>query len=356
MLGRPRLSVASGRDVVVVGTKTESQLLRAERLRQRQQVRAQRRRADRALVPVAVAQRLGIKVAVLAEAMRAAGVSTAITLVQAQQWSAEPDTAPPWLMQVFGERMAAAAQSEYRRQHEAAQQHQRALAAEQSALAKLHAGKRRFTDDEWVWVQDWAFRAAKELVRGWGQFDVTEFERQVLHAVGVDPDNHHSWPVHAGGCDGVGVEHCAVRIEQIRAERRVDALIDSVAKETALGGLSLVPGQFVTTWHGARVGVVVKVNKVSVKVRMVGGRGDGNTVVEKNLDPRYVEHAAVSLPAPPAVGAQVVLRDHGGHIRRAEVVEVDAPLFEATYALKSGQWRSGWFDLAALQPSETGTR
>ena len=38
-----------------------------------------------------------------------------------------------------------------------------------------------------------------------------------------------------------------------------------------------------------------------------------------------------------------------------EVVEVDGPLFEATYALKSGQWRSGWFDVAALQPSEAGS-
>jgi hypothetical protein len=176
-----------------------------------------------------------------------------------------------------------------------------------------------------------------------------------LRAVGVDPDNHHAWPIHAGGCDGAGPEHCAVRLEQIRGERRVDALIDSVARETALGDLALAPGQFVTTWHGARVGVVVKVNKVSVKVRLVGGRADRSTVVEKNLDPRYLQRAAASLPAPPAVGVEVVVRDHGGHIRRAEVVEVDGPLFEATYALKSGQWCSGWFDLAALQPSAAGS-
>lgn len=338
-----------------MGAKTDSQLLRAERRRQRQQGRAERRRADRALVPVVAAQQLGIKVAVLADAMRAAGVSTAITPTQARQWAADPETEPQWLMQLFSERMAAAAQAEYRRQQEAEQQERRALAAEQSALAKVRAGKRRFTDDEWVWVQDWAFRAAKELVRGWGEFDVTEFEQQVLRAVGVDPDNHHTWPIHAGGCDGVGSGHCAVRLEQIRAERRVDALIDSVAKETALGDLAVAPGQFVTTWHGARVGVVVKVNKVSVKVRMVAGRADGHTVIEKNLDPRYVERAAVSLPAPPAVGVEVAVRDHGGRIRRAEVVDVDGPLFEATYALKSGQWRSGWFDVAALQPSEAGS-
>ena len=33
-----------------------------------------------------------------------------------------------------------------------------------------------------------------------------------------------------------------------------------------------------------------------------------------------------------------------------------AALFEATYSLKSGQYRSGWFDVAALQPCELGSR
>ena len=74
-----------------MGTTTDSQLMRAEEgRRQRQRVRAERRRADRARVPVAVAQQLGIKVVVLADAMRAAGVSTAITPTQAQQWTADP--------------------------------------------------------------------------------------------------------------------------------------------------------------------------------------------------------------------------------------------------------------------------
>ena len=67
---------------------------RAERRRQRLRVRAERRRADRALVPVV-----------------------------------------------------------------AAPQQQRVLGAEQSALAKVQAGKRRFTDDGWIWLQDRAFRA-----------------------------------------------------------------------------------------------------------------------------------------------------------------------------------------------------
>jgi hypothetical protein len=46
----------------------------------------------------------------------------------------------------------------------------------------------------------------------------------------------------------------------------------------------------------------------------------------------------------------VVIRDHGGHVRHARVTEVDGPLFEAAYSLKSGQWRSAWFDVLALHP------
>ena len=171
----------------------------------------------------------------------------------------------------------------------------------------------------------------------------------MLLAVGVDADDHSTWPVHAGGCDGEGDEHCAVRIEQMRAERRADALIDSVTKETALRDLALSPGQFVTTWHGVRVGLVVKVNKVTVKVRLIGGLDDRHAVIEKNLDPRYVRIASASSSCPPKPGDMVLLRDHGGRTREARVVAVDGPLLAATYSLKSGQWRSAWFDLAAIQ-------
>jgi hypothetical protein len=103
---------------------------------------------------------------------------------------------------------------------------------------------------------------------------VSDFDYQVLRAVGVDPEDHATWPIHMGGCDGEGQLHCAERIGQVRAERRAAALIESVAKETALREAGFSPGQMVTVWHGQRVGVVAKVNKVSVKVRLVGGQRD----------------------------------------------------------------------------------
>jgi hypothetical protein len=299
---------------------------------------------------VTVSQRLGVPVAGLARAMRAAGVTGRVTEAQAKGWASDPGSAPPWLSVLWGERLARGAQQEYRRQQQAEECELRELAAEQAAAAKVQAGRRRFSDGEWLFVQDWAFRAAQDLVRGGPGGVAGEFDRRVLAAVGADAGDHCTWPVHAGGCDGEGAAHCAVRMEQMRAQRRVEALLDSVAKETALRAGGFSPGQAVTTWRGRRAGLVVKVSKVTVKVRMIGGQGGRHTVIEKNLDPRYVQPVPASLPVPPRPGDEVVLRDHGGHTRRAQVVAVDGPLFEAAYVLKSGRWRSGWFDLLALQP------
>jgi hypothetical protein len=312
--------------------------------------RARRREADRALVPVVVSQRLGVPVADAAHAMRAAGVTGPLTVRQAREWAGDPGSAPEWLSGLWGGRMARAAQQEYHREQQREQHAVRELAVGQSALAKVKAGKRRFTDDEWLLVEDWAFRAAKDLVRGGPGGEASDSDYRVLRIVGVDPADHATWPVHAGGCDGEGALHCAERIEEVRAQRRADALTESVAREAALRKAGLSPGLVVTTRDGHRVGVVVKVNKVSVKVRFVGGQQDQHALVEKNLDLRHVHPAPESLPPPPFPDEEVVIRDHGGHVRPARVTEVDGPLVEAAYSLKSGHWRSAWFDVLALHP------
>jgi hypothetical protein len=318
--------------------------------RQRKRARAQRREADRALVPAVVSQRLGVPVADAARAMRAAGVTGPVTVRQARAWTDDPGTAPEWLSGLWGERMAHAAQREYHREQQREQHAMRELAVEQSALAKVEAGKRRFTGYERLYVEDWAFRAAKDLVRGGPGGQVDGFDCRVLRAVGVDPEDHATWPAHAGGCDGEGALHCAERIGQVRAQRRAEALTESVAREAALREAGFSPGLVVTAWDGHRAGVVVKVNKVSVKVRFVGGQRDLYSLVERNLDPRHVRPALGSLPQPPLPGDEVLIRDHGGHVRPARVTEAGGPLFEAAYSLKSGQRRSAWSGVLALQP------
>jgi hypothetical protein len=77
--------------------------------RQSKRARVRRRDEDRALVPVAVSQRLGIAVAETADAMRAAGVAGPLTVREAEEWAADPGAAPEWLAGLWGERMARAA-------------------------------------------------------------------------------------------------------------------------------------------------------------------------------------------------------------------------------------------------------
>jgi hypothetical protein len=51
-----------------------------------------------------------------------------------------------------------------------------------------------------------------------------------------------------------------------------------------------------------------------------------------------------------AMGAAGVYRQLTEAQATDVVVAVDGPLLEVTYSLKSGQWRSAWFDLMAIEP------
>lgn len=127
-------------------TKTEQFQARAAEPRRRKRVRPGHRRADRALVAVTVSRRLGVPVADLVRAMRAAGVTGQVTRAQAKGWASDPGSAAPWLSVLWGERLARAAQQEHRRQQQEEERELRELAAGQAAAAKVQAGKRRFSD------------------------------------------------------------------------------------------------------------------------------------------------------------------------------------------------------------------
>lgn len=318
----------------------------------RQRGRAESRQRDLLLAPAPVSGRLGIPVTALAASMRAAGESGPLTEEQARQWKAEPASAPDWLITLWGERLADAAQAHYERKKIAERTAGARIAAEQSARAKVLAGQRDFTEREWRHVREWANDAATILLESGPGDDVSDFDALALQAVGVDARDHDTWTFHLAGCPGYGSGHCVVQIEEAAAARRLErreaALAASAEKEVALGRLGLAPGQAVTAWDGSRVGVVVKLNKVSVKVRLVGGLKDRYAVVERNLDPRHIAPVPATLPPRPDCGARVTLRDHYGHARLATVTRVDGPLFEVSYALASGRQRTGWFDQAAL--------
>lgn len=72
--------------------------------------RARRRHADRQLVPVALARTLEVRVADLAEQMRAAGITRKLVAREVKHWLAEPVQAPTWFAPALEAARAAAQQ------------------------------------------------------------------------------------------------------------------------------------------------------------------------------------------------------------------------------------------------------
>lgn len=211
-------------------------------------------------------------------------------------------------------------------------------------------------------VEEWAFDSAKELVRNDGE--VTELEAAALEAVGVDPAVHATWPIHRGGCDGVAGHSCDARIaeraaqrfeeqEAARHERRERARADG---ELIMSGAFRV-GQHVLTYYDGRAAVVTKINRVTIKVKHVGGHADRFQLVEKNYSPTYLH----PLPGPSlraaearSSGQPVQFLDWGRRPRAGEILQVDdGPLLLVRYQLASGQARTAWIDVLRLDGART---
>ncbi|WP_329433140.1 hypothetical protein OG564_10385 [Streptomyces sp. NBC_01280] len=172
------------------------------------------KRADRALCPVQVAHLLGLKVHVVAEAMRAHGVTQPLQAAQARQWRKDPGSAPDWLTVLFTEAAVRAAQSQARQERGALEEEHRLLLLRDTVERRLLAGERipGGYDAELI-AEDIAFTASKELVRGCGPVcggpvaDVLlPVEVAALSWAGVDPDEHSTWVVHRGDCPDVAGE------------------------------------------------------------------------------------------------------------------------------------------------------
>jgi hypothetical protein len=108
---------------------------------------------------------------------------------------------PAWLSELLAQTAAEAAEREAHAQAEALEAEHCRLLIEEHVREKLLAGKRHFRGQALEVVEEWAFYAAKELL---DSGDVDELETAALRAVGINPKDHTTWPVHRGGCDGVG--------------------------------------------------------------------------------------------------------------------------------------------------------
>jgi hypothetical protein len=312
--------------------------------------------ADRRLCPVSVAHLLGVRYRRVAAAMRAAGACEPLDEHTVQGWMSGRGEMPMWLSELLADKASRAAAREAKARDEAVEAEHRRLLAEEQVQTALLNGKRRFRGAQLEVVQEWAFYAAKELVRNDG--DVSELEAAVLEAVGVDPDVHFTWPLHVGGCDGAGCESCDARItelaaqrfeeqEAIRHERRQRARRD--AEVLASGAITV--GQHVLAYYDSRAGVVTKINRVTVKVKHIGGQSNHYALVERNYSPAYVHPLPAGAAAAAAAivpGQRVEFIDRGRRQRSGEVVEVAGPLLRVRYRLASGQARTAWIDVLHL--------
>jgi hypothetical protein len=165
-----------------------------------------------------VAQLLGLSYKRIAAAMRTAGVGTPLDEPTVTGWlSSCARPMPDWLSQLLAQHAADAAEQQACAQAEGAEAGHRRLLVEERVQRKLLAGKRRFHGVELEVIEEWAVYAAKYLIYNDG--DVGELETAVLRAVGIDTDDHTTWPFHCGGCDGLGGDNCEERAAEMAAQR-----------------------------------------------------------------------------------------------------------------------------------------
>jgi hypothetical protein len=289
--------------------------------------------------------------------MRAAGVCTPLDRAAVRgwlSWCARP--MPDWVSELLAQTAVEAAEQQARAEADAVEAEHRRLLVEERVREKLLAGRHRFRGEALDVVEQWAFCAAKELLYTGG--DVDELAAAALKVVGVNPNDHTTWPLHHGGCDGAGGDGCDARIAEMAAERFAAQEADGHerrqrsrrdAERIASG--AFVVGQPVLAYYDSRAAVVVKVHKVTVKVRHIGWQFNGYALVERNYSPGYLHNLSAGLVAKVgamAVGDRIEFTDWGGRTRVGEVVDTDGPLLQVGYQLASGQPRTAWIDVLRL--------
>lgn len=123
------------------------------------------RKPDRALCPVTVSNVLGLRVAEVAQAMREAGETTALTVSMAKAWKAGTVEMPDWLSGLYAERMARDARRELSRKDAELRHEVDKLVAEHRAKDLWERGlERRIREGslEADVVLEWQFRLFKD--------------------------------------------------------------------------------------------------------------------------------------------------------------------------------------------------
>jgi hypothetical protein len=152
------------------------------------------KRADRGLCPVGVAQTLGIKVNVVANAMRAAGATEALTVKQAKAWKSLTQEPPAWMLKLLADVAARSAQrAASARSRDIEDEHRAILLADQ-VTEKLLAGRTIRGADRELIASDIALQAMKDLVRADGDVSsLNDLDLAALRWPGVAPRDRSTW-------------------------------------------------------------------------------------------------------------------------------------------------------------------
>ncbi len=159
-----------------------------------QAARNQRRRSDRALCPVVVSAALGLKVAVVATAMRGAGVVEPLTVRQARAYQSMSAQPPQWLAEVMASHTVSQVAAQARSQHKDLEHEHRMVILHDQVCQRLLVGKPVRGDDAEFIASDIAFRGMKELVRASGDVSLLlPMDLAALRWAGVDPTDESTW-------------------------------------------------------------------------------------------------------------------------------------------------------------------
>lgn len=127
------------------------------------------------------------------------------------------------------------------------------------------------------------------------QYDLIRFGQisfssaMICDFFGVNPRDHSTWKYHGWNCDGKGTD-CASRSDEIEEEsrelQRLERQRQSAENAAMLASGNFEVGQIVSMW--GTMGVIVKHNKVSAKVRVPGTASNKWQLNEKSIKPFFL--------------------------------------------------------------------
>jgi hypothetical protein len=137
---------------------------------------------------------LGIKIDVVACAMRAAGVTQAVTIEQAKAWQAMTQEPPAWMLKLMAEAAARSARRVASAQGRGIEDAHRAILLEDRVTERLLAGRAIRGADQELIASDIAFRAMKDLVRADGDTSyLNDMDLAALRWAGMSPGDRSTW-------------------------------------------------------------------------------------------------------------------------------------------------------------------